>query len=135
MVYEIKYEPITINNQIHPKYNIYYTGGEFDGEKLFHSIDGTSGKIEPGYKKINSPNWLGLEQELVYSTLFPKAINDSDPNWFSILQTALQNGKKNETSESFLLNTLSNLGVVWTTSEKTQLNQILLNNNFTIQIQ
>lgn len=47
--YQIKYEPVTISGVLKPKYNIYYTGGEFDGLKEFHSTDGINGTIREGY--------------------------------------------------------------------------------------
>lgn len=47
--YEIKYEPVTKNGAVHPKYNIYYYIDGVEDCKEFHSIDGVSGTIREGY--------------------------------------------------------------------------------------
>lgn len=48
--YEIKHEPITKNGQTIDKYNIYYYDENGNLEtKEFHSTDGVSGNIKPGY--------------------------------------------------------------------------------------
>lgn len=50
MTYEIKHEPVTLQDgKVKDKYNIYYYGGEFNGLVEFHSYDGVSGTIRPGY--------------------------------------------------------------------------------------
>lgn len=52
MSYEIKYEPVTINGTLYPKWNIYYFGGTCDGLKEFFSTTGGSpsdGFIRPEY--------------------------------------------------------------------------------------
>lgn len=49
--FTITYEPVTIASVEYPKYNITYSGGEFDGVKEFHSTDGVvTGDEHAGYK-------------------------------------------------------------------------------------
>lgn len=82
------------------------------------------------------PDWLGLEQAVVYSPLFMTIANSPTRSdfWWGVLQTTIQNGKRGQASETFLSIALSNIGVVWTTQEKTELNSLLTANNFTIQV-
>lgn len=80
------------------------------------------------------PNWLGFEQELAYTSLFLKAVEQAEPNKFTVLTSTLQNGKRGEASENFLLGILSSLGVTWTQSEVQELNGYLEKYNFKIRI-
>jgi hypothetical protein len=80
------------------------------------------------------PNWLGLEQSLFKSSLFTKYFSDYNSKGL-LLTTCLQNGKRGEdVDEQTLLLGFSALGIAWLDSEKTLLNQILTDNNFSIQI-
>jgi hypothetical protein len=128
--YEIKYEPITIEGTLYPKYNIYYS----DGEKQFHSKDGINGIIREGFTDINAKNWLGLEQQLRYSALFAKAFTDATEKGLSLFMVTLVNGKSGQASENSLAFAFSVLGVTWTESEVIELNSILESNNFTIRL-
>jgi hypothetical protein len=50
--YEIKFEPVTISDEVYIKYNIYYyINGEIE-TKEFHSTDGINGEIRQGYEEI-----------------------------------------------------------------------------------
>ena len=52
MWYEIKYEPVTIEGKVYPKWNIYYYGGSMNGAKEFFSKTGgnpSDGYIRPEY--------------------------------------------------------------------------------------
>jgi hypothetical protein len=109
--------------------NITYTGGEFDGLVEFYN-----GKVREGYRNVDAPDWLGLEQTLAYTALFQKAIATAHPNMFTVLTTTLQNGKRGEASENFLMFALTNLGITWTIEEKAELNGYLEANNFTIRL-
>jgi hypothetical protein len=130
MTYEIKKEG--------EKYNIYYTGGLYNGLKEFHSLDGNlTGEERGGYKKLNAPNWHSLEQQLRYandSTLFGKAFTTASDKGLNLFMTTLVNGKLGHSSEAALAFAFSVLGVDWTDSEKATINTLLTQNNFTIQI-
>lgn len=136
MTYEIKYEPVTINNVVHPKYNIYYTGGEFDGLGEFHSVDGVNGTVRSGYKSINSPNWLGLEQALFYSGLRAKAKASANLDMFefSSLIGAFSNSKNGTVSENTLYYLLNAINADWDSNDIAQLNGFLEEFNFTIRL-
>lgn len=136
MTYEIKYEPVTVENIVKPKYNIYYKGGEFDGLGEFHSTDGINGTIREGYKKINSPNWLGLEQALFYSGLRAKAKASANLDMFefSSLIGAFSNSKNGTVSESTLYYLLNAINADWDEADIAQLNGFLKQFNFTIQL-
>jgi len=84
--------------------------------------------------QINAKNWLGLEQDLYYSSLFQKAFTDATEKGLSLFMITLVNGKSGEASENSLAFAFSVLGVNWTESEISELNIILENNNFTIRL-
>ena len=133
MIYELKYEPVTIKGQLRPKYNIYYTGGQFDGVVEFHSTDGISGTIREGYKNKNAPNWLGLEQDLRYSAVFGRRV-EVNPIDFNIFTTTLVNGKLGHASENALAFGFSILGLEWTNEDKILINSLLEKNNFVFRL-
>lgn len=128
MTYELKLE--------NEKYNIYYTGGEFDGLKEFHSTDGINGTIRAGYKNINSPNWLGLEQALFYSGLRAKAKASANLDMFefSSLIGAFSNSKNGTVSENTLYYLLNAINADWDSNDIAQLNGFLAEFNFTIRL-
>jgi len=136
--YEIKREPIIKNGQEIVKYNIYYTGGEFDGLAEFHSYDGiVNGTEREGYKNKNAPDWIGLEKSLRYSheaALFGKAFTNASDKGFNLFTVTLINGKAGQSSEAALAFAFSQLGVAWTETEKGQINQILTDHKFSIQL-
>jgi hypothetical protein len=79
-------------------------------------------------------NWLGLEQALYKSELFTKYFSDYNSRGL-LLTATIQNGKRGEdVNEQTLLLGFSALGIAWLDAEKTLLNQILTDNNFSIQI-
>lgn len=83
------------------------------------------------------PNWVKLEQDLRYfggGSLFGKAVAIASPNPFSIFLKTLEDGDKGIASQNALAYAFSILGVSWTDEEKGQLNTILTQNNFTIQL-
>lgn len=85
-------------------------------------------------KKHGTPNWLGLEQSLFKSALFSKYFSDYNSKGL-LLTTVLQNGKAGQdVDQQTLLMGFSALGISWTSGEKTLLNQILTDNNFSIQV-
>lgn len=133
MVYEIKYEPVIIGDAEKPKYNIYYTGGEYNGQKEFHSVDGVNGNIRSGYTVLNPKNWKQLQTDLFRSSLFARALTKP----LEVNQTALSAliaVMQNESSETDLLMMLNSLGMTFTEVEKIVLNKCLSDNNFTIQL-
>lgn len=136
MTYDIRYEPVTVEDIIKPKYNIYYTGGEFDGLGEFHSTDGINGTIREGYKNVNSPNWLGLEQALFYSGLRAKAKASANLDMFefSSLVGAFANSKNGTVSENTLYYLLNAINADWDAEDIALLNTLLTQNNFTIQL-
>jgi hypothetical protein len=109
--------------------NITYTGGQFDGLTEFYN-----GKVRDGYRNAAGPDWLGLEQTLAYTALFQKAIATANSNMFTVLTTTLQNGKRGEASENFLMFALGNLGITWTPDQLLELNGYLEQYNFTIRL-
>lgn len=53
MEYIIKHEPIKVEDKEISKYNIYYVGGDWDGQKEFYAyeLDKPQTKIREGYTK------------------------------------------------------------------------------------
>ena len=49
--YIIKYEPVEINGKQYAKYNVYYFKDNVFYNKEFHSTDGISGEVRPGYSE------------------------------------------------------------------------------------
>jgi hypothetical protein len=105
---------------------------------LFNGIDAIYYQgDEPFIEPIEEPivlNWLGLEQQLRYSTLFAKAYNDANGKGLNMFTTTLVNGKLGHAKEPALDFAFSVLGVTWTENEILELNTILENNNFTIRL-
>lgn len=66
--YEIKYEPIEIEGNIIPKYNIYYYIDGKEYTKEFHSTDGVNGIIRDGWRSDVDINSLTDEQVLKLKT-------------------------------------------------------------------
>jgi hypothetical protein len=128
--YEIKYEPVTVNGVEKPKYNVYYS----DGVKEFHSVDGINGVIKEGYKDIKAPNWLGLEQDLRYSSVFGRR-KEVDPVDFNIFTTTLVNGKLGHASENALIFGFGILGLDWSKEEKDLINGLLEKHNFVFRLE
>jgi hypothetical protein len=133
MTYELKYEPVTVKGIEYPKYNIYYSGGQFDGLKEFHSLDG-NGPIREGYKQLGAPDWNGLTQDLKNSPLMLFAYQYANPNGFNLFLKTLTDGENSSASEGFLLTTIGMCQLSFSTTQKAQLNQMLADNNFTIRV-
>lgn len=81
-----------------------------------------------------TPDWISLEQSLRYSDLFTKAFSEASEKGLGLFMITLVNGKRGDSSENSLSFAFSLLGVNWSDSEKSELNNILENNNFTIRI-
>ena len=81
-----------------------------------------------------TPDWISLEQSLRYSDLFTKAFSEASEKGLSLFMITLVNGKRGDSSENSLSFAFNLLGVNWSDSEKSELNNILENNNFTIRI-
>jgi hypothetical protein len=81
------------------------------------------------------PNWLGLEQALFYSGLRAKAKASAnlDQFEFSSLIGAFANGKQGLTSENTLIYLLHAINADWDENDIALLNQLLQENNFTVQ--
>ena len=81
-----------------------------------------------------TPDWISLEQSLRYSDLFTKAFSEASEKGLGLFMITLVNGKRGDSSENSLSFAFNLLGVNWSDSEKSELNNILENNNFTIRI-
>jgi hypothetical protein len=118
----------------------YFINGDLENIEFHSNVDGSDKQlIKEGYTEINAKNWLGLEQDLRYSNLFAKAFllaktDLSVAVGMNFFMVTLVNGKSGQASENSLEFAFSVLGVTWTESEKTELNTILENNNFTIRL-
>lgn len=135
MTYELKYEPVTVDGQEYPKYNIYYS----DGVVEFHSTDGINGVIRAGFKDANAANWNGLTQGLKSSPLMIFAYQYAHSNGFNLFLKTLTDGENGSASEEFLLTTIgmcfpSGWPKQLDSNQKTELNQLLSDNNFTIRV-
>lgn len=107
---------------------------ELNGQ-IFNNIDDFITEINGIVNlQINNRNWLGLEQDLRYSTLFAKAFTEANEKGLSLFMVTLINGKNGEASENSLAFAFSVLGVNWTESEISELNIILESNNFSIRL-
>jgi len=107
---------------------------ELNGQ-IFNNIDDFITEINGIVNlQINNRNWLGLEQDLRYSTLFTKAFTEANEKGLSLFMVTLINGKNGEASENSLAFAFSVLGLNWTESEISELNIILENNNFSIRL-
>jgi hypothetical protein len=83
---------------------------------------------------ILPPNWRGLTESLYASPLMFKAMNEANPNAFAIFLKVLTDGEAGNSTENTLKNSILMMGLTFSDSEKAELNLILTNNNFTIQI-
>ena len=81
-----------------------------------------------------TPDWISLEQSLRYSDLFTKAFSEASEKGLSLFMITLVNGKRGDSSENSISFAFNLLGVNWSDSEKSELNNILENNNFTIRL-
>ena len=81
-----------------------------------------------------TPDWISLEQSLRYSDLFTKAFSEASEKGLGLFMITLVNGKRGDSSENSLSFAFNLLGVNWSDSEKSELNNILENNNFTIRL-
>lgn len=102
-----------------------------------HTITDENGNVtvvEESQDLPLSPNWKGLSQSLFYSAIFQKAKALANPNAYSTLLKVLTDGENTYASENAFLICFNWLDVNFTQSEKTELNTILANNNFTITI-
>lgn len=88
-----------------------------------------------GHTEISKQaDWHGLEQSLRYSEMFAKAFSQATEKGFNLFTTTLVNGKLGHASEGALQFAFSVLGVEWTESEKTAINQILESHNFVTRV-
>lgn len=125
------YELIDLNNG---KVNIKYSGGEFDGLTELYSQGEWTNTIRPGYINATLPNYYSLEQTLFKSPLFAKYIAEYNANGLLFTQT-INNGKRGEdVNENTILLGLQVMGIAFTQAEVEYINQVLTDNNFTIQI-
>lgn len=85
-------------------------------------------------KMATNADWKNLSQDFFYSSLLPKAMQNATPNAYSTFLKVLTDGENNYASENAFLATFGMLGVTWTTAEKAEINTILTNNNFTVQV-
>jgi hypothetical protein len=83
---------------------------------------------------ILSPNWRGLTESLYKSQLIIKAMQEANPNGFSIFLKVLTDGEAGNSTENTLRNSILMMGLSFSTEEQAELNTILSTNNFTIQI-
>jgi hypothetical protein len=86
------------------------------------------------HEHSNELNWKGLSQDLFYSPLFQKAMMLANPNAYSTLLKVLTDGENNYASQNAFLQAFTWMGVEFTTEEKSELNNILSNNGFTITV-
>lgn len=87
---------------------------------------------------ILQPNWIKLTNDLYSSNTFNYALNTSNILNLVMYTTLLkvltdgENGSPNATEEVFL-NFLSK-SMIYTLEQKTEINGILINNNFSVQL-
>jgi len=80
------------------------------------------------------PNWLGLEQDLRYSSVFGRR-KEVDPIDFNIFTTTLVNGKLGHASENALAFGFSILGLTWSQPEIDLINSLLHEHNFVFRLE
>jgi hypothetical protein len=90
--------------------------------------------INLNQKMITNTDWKNLSQAFFYSTLMPKALQYASPNAYSTFLKVLTDGENNYASENAFLQMFNAMGITWTSAEKAEINAILTENNFTIQI-
>lgn len=136
MTYELKYEPVTIGGVLKPKYNIYYTGGPFDGCGEFHSVDGINGIIRYGYVNINRTKWAEMLNAMLQSgailTKMRTATNMAAN--LACVFGVLQSGANGFPDQANLQALMRLAGWGFTAQEKTTINNYFANNNFTITV-
>jgi hypothetical protein len=105
------------------------TSNGFNGDKyVFYQGD------EPAPTPIpEPPNWLGLEQDLRYSSVFGRR-KEVDPIDFNIFTTTLVNGKLGHASENALAFGFSILGLDWSQEEIDLINSLLSKHNFVFRL-
>jgi len=85
-------------------------------------------------KMITNTDWKNLSQDFFYSSLMSKVLTNANPNGYSTFLKVLTDGENNYASENAFLSTFNMLGITWTPTEKAEINTILTNNNFTVQV-
>ena len=101
------------------------------GTSLWRCDEKENGITVNSYEVTQLPkNWKQLKSDLFHSALFEKAIQQANSNAYSTLLTVIAD----ETDEQALLQLINMLGLSFSIEEKTTLNKILTDNNFTIQI-
>lgn len=99
-----------------------------NGEPVMELVESTEGELG-----FIAPNWLGLEQDLRYSSVFGRR-KEVDPVDFNIFTTTLVNGKLGHATENALVFGFSILGLEWTNEEKDLINSLLEKNNFVFRL-
>lgn len=134
--YEIKYEPVTINSVVYPKYNIYYYEDNVQVDNQFHSTDGINGRIKSGYTNRLGAKWAAMYLALLANTtLINRMINTTTmSSWLSSLYAILQLGVSGYPNENYLSYVLNQPGWLWTTTEKSQFNSYFTTNQFNITV-
>lgn len=80
------------------------------------------------------PDWQGLEQSLWQSSLMSRALQEANPNGFSLLLKVFTDGKDGLAVESSLAFALGVLGLVFSEAEKGILNALFEQFDFTIRV-
>lgn len=84
--------------------------------------------------EVLPPDWNGLTQSLWSSDLMGFAAQNANPNGFSLLLKVLTDGEINSAAQQSFLTALSFCGLSLSTNQKQELNQMLTDNHFTIQV-
>ena len=88
----------------------------------------------PPQVEVKNLNWEQLKKDLYVSPLFSKAFAQANDKAFTLFRAELIDGMNGNGNEVELKVFINMMGLTFTDSEKLELNKILTDNNFTIQI-
>jgi len=119
--------------ELTPEEKATITSQWFNGTHYIY-YQGDEPTLDP-VQEVKLPDWLGLEQALFYSGLRAKAKASANLDQFEYasLVGAFGNGKQGFTSEGTLIYLLHAINADWDENDIALLNQLLLENNFTVQ--
>lgn len=116
---------------------IHTDGGSFNF--LYNDTEVNGSAISDIYSlvpkmSISPPNWNGLTQALWGSSLMGYAYAVANSKGFALLLKVLSDGEAGSAAESSFITALNLCQLNLSTDQKTELNQLLTANNFTIQV-
>lgn len=84
--------------------------------------------------EILPPNWVQLKSDLLTSPVLAPLISITNPQGFTVFTTYLTSGEFGNSNPDNFPTYFAYMGLTLTIDQKSAINTILTNNNFTIQL-